>query len=98
MIMKTRSVSRSAFSNLHALAGLVVFAAFAASGMPDSSSAVTFNNLMANGGFETGSFSPWVIDGTNPTPVVTTAQAHSGTQSALLGTVSGPEPLGDSSF
>jgi hypothetical protein len=62
------------------------------------STPTTFNNLMVNGGFETGSFSPWVIDGTHPTPVVTTAQAHSGTRSALLGTVSGPEPLGDGSF
>jgi hypothetical protein len=58
----------------------------------------TFNNLIVNAGFETGSFSPWVIDGIHPTPVVTTAQAHSGTRSALLGTVSGPEPLGDGSF
>jgi len=98
MILKTRSVFQSAFSNLHALAGLVVFAAFAASGLPDSSSAATFNNLIVNGGFETGSFSPWVIDGTNPTPVVTTAQSHSGNRSVLLGAVSNPEPLGDSSF
>src|SRR5215470_6978413 len=30
----------------------------------------TFNNLIINAGFETGSFSPWVIDGTIPTPVV----------------------------
>ncbi|HCP91575.1 MAG TPA: hypothetical protein DIT76_05970 [Spartobacteria bacterium] len=58
----------------------------------------TFNNLIVNAGFETGSFSPWVIDGVNNSPVVTTAQAHSGTHSALLGTVSGLEPLGDSSF
>jgi hypothetical protein len=62
------------------------------------STPTTFNNLTVNGGFETGSFSPWVIDGIHPTPVVTTAQHHSGTRSALLGTVSGPEPLGDGSF
>ena len=98
MILKTRSVFQSAFSNLHALAGLVVFSAFAASGLPDSSSAATFNNLIVNGGFETGSFSPWVIDGTNPTPVVTTAQSHSGNRSAFLGTQVLPEPFGDSSL
>jgi uncharacterized protein YbdZ (MbtH family) len=93
--MKTRSVSRSAFSNLHALAGLVVFA----SAVPNAVAAVTFNNLIVNAGFETGSFSPWVIFGTNPTPVVSTAQPFFGTHSALLGTVSGsPEPIGDSSF
>jgi hypothetical protein len=58
----------------------------------------TFNNLILNAGFETGSFSPWVIDGTNSTPVISAAEHHSGTRSALLGTVSGPEPFGDSSF
>jgi hypothetical protein len=58
----------------------------------------TFNNLIMNAGFETGSFSPWVIDGTIPTPVVTTAQAHSGTHSVFLGTISTPEPFGDCSF
>jgi hypothetical protein len=99
MILKTRSVSQSAFSNLHALAGLVVFAAFAASGLPDSSSAATFNNLIVNGGFETGSFSPWVIDGTHPTPVVINGVAHSGNRSAFLGSNSPPaEPFGDSSL
>jgi len=57
----------------------------------------TFNNLIVNGGFETASLSPWVIDGTHPTPAITTAQHHSGTHSALLGTFSGAEPTGDSS-
>jgi FG-GAP-like repeat len=59
---------------------------------------VNFNNVLVNGGFETGTFLPWVMDGTNPTPLVTTAQAHFGSHSAFLGTVSDPEPLGDSSF
>jgi hypothetical protein len=58
----------------------------------------TFNNLIVNAGFETGSFSPWVIDGNHPTPVVTTAQHHSGTRSALLGNLSEPAAIGDSSF
>jgi hypothetical protein len=71
---------------------------FAFGGGPTPTPTPTFNNLIVNAGFETGSFSPWVIDGSNPTPVVTTAQAHSGTHSALLGTVSGPEPNGNGSF
>jgi FG-GAP-like repeat len=62
------------------------------------SSGMTFNNRIANAGFEPGSFSPWVINGTNPPPVITTAQHHSGTHSALLGTVSGPEPVGEASI
>ena len=51
-----------------------------------------------NGGFETGSLAPWVVQDTNPAPVVSAAQAHSGTYSVLLGTTSGPEPLGDGSL
>jgi hypothetical protein len=97
--MNTRFVPRSRFFNLHALAGFVVFAAFGVSCLPDPAIAqLTFNNVIKNGGFETGSLSPWVIDGNHPTPVVTTAQHHTGTHSALLGTVLGPEPLGDGSF
>jgi hypothetical protein len=79
--MKTGSVSRSAFSNLHALVGLVVFA----SALPNAVADVTFNNRIVNAGFETGSLSPWVIVGTQPTPVVTTYQPFFGTHSALLG-------------
>jgi hypothetical protein len=97
--VNTRSVSRNAFSNMHALAGLVVFAAFGVSALPDAAMAqLTFNNVINNGGFETGSFSPWVISAFNPAPVVTTVRHHSGTRSALLGTVSGSEPLGNSAF
>ena len=54
--------------------------------------------VILNGGFETGDFTSWVIDGNLNPPVVTTDQAHSGTFSALAGNVTGPEPLGDSSF
>jgi hypothetical protein len=97
--MNTRSVSRNAFSNLHALAGFVVFAAFSVSCLPSTAMAqLTFNNVIKNGGFETGSLSPWMITGANPAPVVTTVQHHSGTRSALLGTVSGSEPSDNSSF
>jgi hypothetical protein len=55
-------------------------------------------NVLPNGGFETGSFSPeWVTGGGRPTPVISTAQAHSGTYSAFLGTLnSGSEPSGNS--
>src|SRR5438093_6266745 len=41
--------------------------------------------LIQNGGFETGSFPPWVIDGHTNDPVVTNTQAHSGTFSAFAG-------------
>ncbi|HMA36129.1 MAG TPA: choice-of-anchor J domain-containing protein, partial [Chloroflexia bacterium] len=55
-------------------------------------------SVVSNGGFETGSFSPWVIASTLPSPAVTTAKAHTGTHSALLGTTSGSEPNGDGAF
>jgi Bacterial Ig-like domain len=56
------------------------------------------SGLIQNEGFETGSFSPWSIDGFSNPPVVTTDNPHSGTFSALAGRVSGPEPNGQSSF
>ena len=58
-----------------------------------------------NGGFETGSFPPWVIDGTLDTPQVTNTLAHTGTFSGVALSVTsapfcgnGSEALGDSSF
>jgi hypothetical protein len=62
--------------------------------------------IIQNGGFETGSFPPWVIDSSNPIPFITTTISHSGTHSAVLGGAtggnpicgSGSEPTGDSSF
>jgi len=56
--------------------------------------------LVVNGGFETGSFTPWVTGGGAPTPSLSTAQAHSGTDSVLLGTAGtfGTEPNGNSSM
>ena len=42
---------------------------------------------VVNGGFESGSLAPWTVLDTHPTPVVSNAQAHSGTYSALVGTV-----------
>src|SRR5437588_1305113 len=53
------------------------------------------NTLLINGGFETGDFTGWDIDLSNPAPVVTNSTSHSGIYSALLGTVSGPEANGD---
>ena len=58
----------------------------------------TPGNVVGNGGFETGTFAPWIVQDQLPPPVVSTDQAHSGTQSALLGSLSGAEPLGDSSI
>jgi hypothetical protein len=62
--------------------------------------------IIQNDGFESGSFSPWIIDGTVNAPVITNAAVHSGNFSALAGgdgTASGgcgngAEPSGDSSF
>ena len=54
--------------------------------------------LIANGGFETGTFPPWIVDGTMNSPIVTSANPHNGTFSVLAGSLSGGEPLGDSSF
>jgi hypothetical protein len=56
------------------------------------------NNAVLNGDFETGSFGPaWTTGGGAPTPVISTAQAHSGTYSAFLGSPNNAsEPFGDS--
>jgi N-acetylneuraminic acid mutarotase len=55
--------------------------------------------IIVNGGFETGTFPPWVIDGHNNDPVITHDLPHNGTLSALAGDISEPnEPEGDSSF
>jgi hypothetical protein len=57
-----------------------------------------------NEGFETGSFPPWLIDGTNNSPIVTNTLSHTGTSSAFAGDGgvlfcgNGIEPTGDSSF
>ena len=70
------------------------------SGPPSAASnAVTPSSgasLVQNGGFESG-LTSWTPGGVAP-PTATTAKAHSGTGAALLGTVSGTEPLGDSTL
>jgi type VII secretion-associated serine protease mycosin len=53
------------------------------------------SNLIVNGGFETGTFNPWSTGG-GTSPVLTTAKAHSGSYSVLLGSITGAEPYGDS--
>jgi hypothetical protein len=73
---------------------------------PTASPAPTCDSgLIQNGGFETGSFAPWVIDGTLDTPLVTNTLSHTGTYSAIALSVvsqpycgSGSEATGDSSF
>src|SRR5205807_87369 len=47
------------------------------------------NGIIQNGGFETGNFMGWTIDGNNETPVVTNTNVHSGTFSAFAGSASG---------
>jgi Ca2+-binding RTX toxin-like protein len=49
-------------------------------------------DAIINGDFETGNLSPWVILNSVPAPTVTTAQAHSGTYSMLVG--GSPSDLG----
>ncbi len=52
-------------------------------------------NPFVNGGFENGNLSSWTIDGTNPSPTVSTTQHHSGSYSALVGSLN---PAGDSAL
>jgi cell division septation protein DedD len=47
--------------------------------------------VVVNPGFETGSLSPWTSCGSVNDTSVTTAQAHSGSYSALIGTTAKPE-------
>jgi len=54
-------------------------------------------NLVKNGGFETGSFTDWTAAGPVK-PTVSTAEAHSGSYSALLGKTTEPEVDGNSSI
>ena len=56
------------------------------------------NAQILNGGFETGDLSNWIVNGTNPSPVVTNVSPHTGSFAALLGTDTGGEPLGDGSM
>ncbi|PZS03899.1 MAG: hypothetical protein DLM69_02490 [Candidatus Chloroheliales bacterium] len=57
-----------------------------------------FSEAVSNGGFETGSFAPWVAQDTSPAPTVSNAQPHTGTFSAHLGSLPGSETPGDSSI
>jgi len=54
-------------------------------------------NLIKNGGFETGSFTDWTAAGPVK-PTVSSAEAHSGSYSALLGKTTTPEVDGNSSI
>src|SRR5206468_4012358 len=56
------------------------------------------SEVFVNGGFETGTFPPWAVDSSNPAPVVSNLQAHSGTFSGHVGSFPGGETPGDSSF
>jgi hypothetical protein len=51
-------------------------------------------NVVSNPGFETGSLSPWTSCGSTSAVSVTTAQAHSGSYSVLLGATTKPETNG----
>jgi hypothetical protein len=76
-----------------------------ASQFPKTSNPSGGCDVIVNGGFETGDFTGWTIDGFNNAPVVTNTNTHSGTFSAFAGgdppnafCGSGAEPTGDSSF
>ena len=59
------------------------------------------SGIIRNGGFETGDFAGWAIDGNNNDPVVTNTNPHGGTFSAAAGNFGpypAPEPAGRSSF
>ena len=51
-------------------------------------------NVVANPGFETGALSPWTSCGSVNDAAVSTAQVHSGSYSALIGTTTTPEVNG----
>jgi hypothetical protein len=67
-----------------------------AAASPPSNSVTPSSSLpiVPNGGFESG-LSSWTAGGQAP-PVASTVKVHSGSGSALLGTLSGSEPNGDS--
>ena len=56
-------------------------------GCPNSNPNVVQNNLVVNGGFETGSFAPWVQGGNTGFTGIDTALVHSGTYAAFFGPV-----------
>src|SRR3954462_11790522 len=50
---------------------------------------------VVNGGFESGTLTGWTGTATDPAPVVTNTDFHTGPFPALLGSDNGAEPLGD---
>jgi len=54
--------------------------------------------VLINGGFESGNFSSWTVVDSEPTPVVSGAQALSGNFSAFLGSAMASQTPGDSSI
>ena len=55
------------------------------SSTPTPTPTCTPSELIVNGGFETGNFTGWTIDGTNNSPVITSNNPHSGTYTAFVG-------------
>src|SRR4029077_5083761 len=60
------------------------------------------SGIIVNGGFETGSFPPWIVDNSNPAPFVASSGSgypvHTGMFSGHVGSLPGGETPGDSSF
>ena len=65
-----------------------MFAVLAAMSFAISTTAYA-NQLVTNGGFETGDFSGWTRSGTSNNTVVNSQVVHSGTYSAALGPIGG---------
>ena len=66
-------------------------AASTQSALHESVTPAAATNVVVNPGFETGSLSPWTSCGSVNDAAVSSAQAHSGTYSALIGTTAKPE-------
>src|SRR5438128_4444364 len=76
-------------------------------GTPTLTPTCSPGETIVNGGFETGDFTGWILDGHINDPAIATNQVHSGTFSAFAGgnpqqntycEENSNEPLGDSSF
>ena len=65
-----------------------------AAALPDTVKTDASANVVSNPGFESGSLSPWTSCGSVSGPKTSTAQAHTGTDSALIGTTATPEVNG----